>query len=94
MKIILIKNIYVLLNDISKNLFIKFYQQYSDFHKKDICFIIGIDLCRIIDKKFHTIIATAISNCFNNIEIPYSIIVFSDYGVQLYLKDFYETHDE
>ena len=91
------KDLYILLNNISKNLFIKFYQQCSDFNKKDICGIIGIDLCRTIDKRFklfHTIIATAMANCFNSIEIPYSIIVFSDYGVQFIIKDFDEPHDE
>ena len=96
-KIILNKDIYFLFNYVSKNSFIKFYQKCSDFNKKDICCIIGIDLCWTIDKRlilFHTIIAIAMANCFYSIEIPYSIIVFSDYRVQLIIKDFDEPHDE
>ena len=34
------------------------------------------------------------AQCFNNIEIPYSIVVFCDYGVQFIIKDFDEPHEE
>ena len=80
-----------MLNDLSKNLFIKFIQHSINFDKKEICAVIALDLCRTIDKNFklfHTLIATAMANYFNGIEIPYSIIVFCDYGVQFIIKDF------
>ena len=52
-------------------------------------------MCRTIDKKFklfHTVIANAMAHCFHAIEIPYSIVVFCDYGVQFVIKDFDEPH--
>lgn len=73
------KRLFCLFNDLSKNLFIKLYQQCINFDKNEICAVIAIDLCRIIDKKFklfHTIIVNAMAHCFNSIEIPYSIVVF------------------
>ena len=73
------------------------YQQCSDFDKKDVCSVIAVDLCRTINNKFklfHTIIATAMANCFNRIDIPYSIVVFCDYEVQFIIKDFDEPHQE
>ena len=92
-----IKELYILLNKFSKNLYLKFFQQCINFDRKEICAVIGIDICRTIDKKFklfHTLIATAMAHCFNSIEIPYSIVVFCDYNVQFIIKDFNEDHDE
>ena len=89
--------LYSLLNDFSKNLYIKFFQQCINFDRNEVCAVIAIDLCRTIDKKyklFHTLIATAMAHCFNSIEIPYSIVVFCDYGVQFVIKDFEEPHQE
>ena len=89
--------LYGLINDLSKNIYIKLFQQCINFDRKEVCAVIGIDLCRIIDKKFklfHTIIATSMAHCFNSIEIPYSIVVFCDYGVQFIIKDFEEPHQE
>ena len=89
--------LYILLNDLSKNLFIKFIQHSINFDKKEICAVIALDLCRTIDKNFklfHTLIATAMANYFNGIEIPYSIVVFCDYGVQFIIKDFEEPHHD
>ena len=89
--------LYILLNDLTKNLYIKFIQHSINFDKKEICAVIALDLCRTIDKKFklfHTLIATAMANYFNGIEIPYSIVVFCDYGVQFVIKDFEEPHHE
>ena len=91
-----IEDLYILLNNFSKNLYLKFLQQSINFDKNEICAVIGIDICRTIDKKFklfHTLIATALANCFNSIEIPYSIVVFCDYNVQFVIKDFDEPHD-
>ena len=91
-----IEDLYILLNNFSKNLYLKFLQQCINFDKNEICAVIGIDICRTIDKKFklfHTLIATALAHCFNSIEIPYSIIVFCDYNVQFIIKDFDESHE-
>ena len=91
------QSLYMLINDLAKNLYIKHFQQCFDFNKGEICGIIGIDICRTIDKKFklfHTIIATAIAYCFYSIEIPYAIVVFCDYGVQFVIKDFEDPHQE
>lgn len=89
--------LYGLINDLSKNIYIKLFQQCINFDRKEVCAVIGIDLCRTIGKKFklfHTIIATSMAHCFNSIEIPYSIVVFCDYGVQFIIKDFEEPHQE
>ena len=89
--------LYSLLNGLSKNLYIKFFQQCINFDRKEVCAIIALDICRTIDKKYkllHTLIATAMAHCFNSIEIPYSIVVFCDYGVQFIIKDFEEPHQE
>lgn len=56
----------------------------------NLCAIIDIDICRTINKKnklVHSIPANAMGNCFNEIEIPYSIVIFSDYAVNLLLKN-------
>jgi len=34
------------------------------------------------------------AQCFNNIEIPYLIVVFFDYGVQFIIKYFDEPHQK
>ena len=34
------------------------------------------------------------ANYFNGIEMPYSIVVFCDYGVEFIIKDFEEPHQE
>ena len=89
--------LFSLFNELSKNLFIKLYQQCTNFDRNEVCAVIGIDLCRTIDRKyklFHTIIANAMAQCFNSIEIPYSIVVFCDYGVQFIIKDFDDDHQE
>ena len=91
------KPLYSLLNEFSKNLYIKFFQQSINFDRKEVCAVIALDLCRTIDKKyklFHALIATAMAHCFNSIEIPYSIVVFCDYGVQFIIKDFEEPHQD
>ena len=91
------KPLYLLINQLSKNLYIKFIQHCNNFDKKELCTVIALDLCRTIDKKyklFHALIATAMANYFNSIEIPYAIVVFCDYGVQFIIKDFNEPHQE
>ena len=52
--------LYIFLNDLSKNLFIKFIQHSINFDKKEICAVIALDLCRTIDKSFKLIISTII----------------------------------
>ena len=91
------KPFYQLINEFSKNVYIKLFQQCYNFDKNEVCGIIGIDICRTIDKEhklFHTIIATSMAHCFNSIEIPYAIVVFCDYGIQFIIKDFDEPHIE
>ena len=91
------KPFHEIINEFSKNVYIKFFQQCYNFDKKEVCGVIGIDICRTIDKKyklFHTVVATSMAHCFNSIEIPYSIVVFCDYGVQFIIKDFEEPHQE
>ena len=44
--------LYILFNDLSKNLFIKFIQHSINFDKNKICAVIALDICRTIDKKF------------------------------------------
>ena len=89
--------LFSIINDLSKNFYIKFFQQCINFDRKEVCAVIALDLCRTIDKKFklfHTLVANAMAHCFNSIEIPYSIVVFCDYGVQFIIKDFEEPHQE
>ena len=89
--------LYTLLNKLSRNLFLTFFQQCSKIETRDLCAVIGIDICRTINKRnklVHVIVATAMANCFNSIEIPYSIVIFSDYGVQFIIKEFEEPHSE
>ena len=91
------KPFHEIINEFSKNVYIKFFQQCYNFDKKEVCGVIGIDICRTIDKKyklFHTVVATSMAHCFNSIEIPYSIVVFCDFGVQFIIKDFEEPHQE
>lgn len=93
----IIKPIHEIIKEFSKNVYIKFFQQCYNFDKKEVYGVIGIDICRTIDKKyklFHTVVATSMTHCFNSIEIPYSIVVFCDYGVQFIIKDFEEPHQE
>ena len=91
------KPLYQLINNFSKNLYIKLFQQCSNIDRKELCCVIAIDLCRTINKKFkllHTLISTAMAHCFNSIEVPYSIVVFCDYDVQFIIKDFNEPHQD
>ena len=91
------KPLYEIFNNLSKNLYLKLFQQCIHINRNELCAVIAIDISRNIDKKsklYHTIIATAMAQCFNSIEIPYSIVVFCDYGVQLVIKDFEEPHSK
>ena len=57
-------------------------------------FVIAIDCCRNInfnEKLINLILAIALSKCFFYLEIPFSIIIFSDYKFQYIIKNFYET---
>lgn len=88
------KSFHKIINEFSD---IKFFQKCYNFDKKELCDVIGIDICRTIDKKyklFHTVVATSMAHCFNNVEIPYSIVAFCDYGVQFIIKDLEEPHQE
>ena len=57
-------------------------------------FVIALDCCRninIAEKLVNLIMAISFSKCFFYLEIPFSIIIFSDYRFQYIVKDFYET---
>ena len=87
--------LFEIINFLSKNLYLKLFQQCTNLETNELCAVIAIDICRTIDKKsklYHTIIATAMAQLFYSIEIPYSIVVFCDYGVQLVIKDFEDPH--
>ena len=56
-------------------------------------FIIAIDCCRNInikEKLINLILIISLSKCFFYLEIPFSIIIFSDYKFQYIVKNFYE----
>jgi hypothetical protein len=62
-----------------------------------ICCIIGIDCSRSIsveNKVLHTFLATSFAECFNALEIPYSVVIFADYKFQYIIKSFEESHSE
>ena len=57
-------------------------------------FIIAIDCCRninIYEKMENLILAISLSKCFFYLEIPFSIMIFSDYKFQYVIKDFNEN---
>ena len=87
--------LFEIINFLSKNLYLKLFQQCVNLERNELCAVIAIDICRTIDQRaklYHTIIATAMAQLFYSIEIPYSIVVFCDYGVQLIIKNFDEPH--
>ena len=56
-------------------------------------FIIAIDCCRNInikEKLINLILTISLSKCFFYLEIPFSLIIFSDYKFQYIVKNFYE----
>ena len=87
--------LFEIINFLSKNLYLKLFQQCVNLERNELCAVIAIDICRTIDQRaklYHTIIATAMAQLFYSIEIPYSIVVFCDYGVQLIIKNFDDPH--
>ena len=62
-----------------------------------ICAVIALDCCRTIDiyhKYFHAILAFAIINCLNALEIPYSIVLFADFKFIDTIKTFDSPHND
>ena len=58
-----------------------------------LCFVIAIDCCRTIntyDKIVNLLLAISLSRSFYYLEIPFSIVIFSDYKFQFVIKDFKE----
>ena len=88
-----------MLNQISQKLAIKFYQAVIDTKKdlNQICCVIAIDCSRTIkikNKILHLFLASGMIECFNVLEIPYSIVIFADYKFQYIIKKFEEPHSE
>ena len=93
------KNPAEFLLDLSNIISFKLYQasinQNTDPDK--ICAIIAIDCSRSIDrvrKFYHSILAFGMMNCFNALEIPYSIIIFADYQYIFTIKKFETEHSD
>ena len=77
----------------------KLFKVVIDLNKdfSQICCIIGIDCSRSIsveNKVLHTFLATSFAECFNALEIPYSVVIFADYKFQYIIKSFEESHSE
>ena len=93
------KNPSQLLLDLSNIISFKLYQASVKVNTEaeKICAIIAIDCCRTIDKirKFYlTILAFGMINCFNAMEIPYSVVIFADYQFIYTIKKFEEEHND
>lgn len=87
------------LNKLSRNLCLNFYRHIVSLNTATnrTCGIIAIDCFRAIsirDKIFNAILATSMANCFENLEIPYSIVVFADFKFQYIIKKYNEPHSE
>ena len=65
----------------------------SIYNYSKICFVIAIDNSRAIniyDKLINLLISISLCRCFYYLEIPFSIVIFSDYIYQFVIKDFKE----
>ena len=87
------------MNKLSRNLSLNFYRHIitSNFAFNRTCGIIAIDCFRAIsirEKIFNIILATSMVNCFNYLEIPYSVVVFADFKFQYIIKKYNESHSE
>ena len=79
------------LNKLSRNLSLNFYRNIVSLNRafNRTCGIIAIDCFRAIsirDKIFIIILAASMANCFDYLEIPYSIVVFADFKFQYIIK--------
>ena len=93
------KNPSQLLIDLSNIISFKFYQASVKVNTETdkICAIIAIDCCRTIEKMrkfYHAILVFGMINCFNAMEIPYSIVIFADYQFIYTIKKFEEEHND
>ena len=65
----------------------------SFYNYSKICFVIAIDNSRAIniyDKLINLLISISLCRCFYYLEIPFAIVIFSDYIYQFVIKDFKE----
>lgn len=93
-----VKDPTLLIKELSLQISIKLIQAsiLYNIQTEKICAVIAIDCCRNIDikrKSFHAILAFGMINCFNALEIPYSIVLFADYKFIFTIKDFNTPHD-
>ena len=87
------------LNKLSRNLSLNFYRHIIALNSPTnrICGIIAIDCFRAIsirDKIFNIILATSMANCFDYLEIPYSVVVFAEFKYQYIIKKYNEPHSD
>ena len=87
------------LNKLSRNLCLYFYRHVVSLNLSTnrTCGIIAIDCFRAIsirDKIFNIILAAAMANCFDYLEMPYSIVVFADFKFQYIIKRYNEPHSD
>lgn len=92
-KVLPIKN----LNKLSWNLCLYFYRHVVSLNLSTnrTCGIIAIDCFRAIsirDKILNIILAAAIANCFDYLEMPYSKVIFADFKFQYIIKKYNEPH--
>jgi len=87
------------LNKLSRNLSLNFYRNLVSLNIafNRTCGIIAIDCFRAIsirDKIFNIILAASMANCFDYLEIPYSVVVFADFKFQYIIKKYNEPHSD
>ena len=93
------KNPIQILLDLSNIISFKLFQAAVNQNTESdkICAIIAIDCCRTINKMrkfYHAILAFGIINCFNAMEIPYSVVLFADYQFLFTIKKFEIEHND
>ena len=84
---------------LSRNLCLNFYRHIISLNLSTnrTCGIIAIDCFRAIsirDKIFNIILAAAMANCFDYLEMPYSVVVFADFKFQYIIKKYNEPHSD
>ena len=87
------------LNKLSRNLSLILFWRIIELNiaTNRTCGIIAVDCFRAIsirDKIFNIILATSMANCFDYLEIPYSVVVFADFKFQYIIKKYNEPHSD
>ena len=87
------------LNKLSRNLCLNFYRHIITLNiaTNRTYGIIAIDCFRAIsikEKIYNIILAASMANCFEYLEIPYSVVVFADFKFQYIIKKYNEPHSD